>query len=261
MNNKNPSLIRWTRKDYSRLSSAVRQFNKKVKELDKLSEDNYLPDVKDYQEIKERIVSRKELNRVIKSLKRFNEEKNQQRITTESGENLTRWELREINLSKRRAIKNLNLERFKIETGRASIGMGDKRIREIEATLESFEKLSTKKGSDFSRIKNRIFIEGTSDRELYKAKIFQDNIYKALNDLKHFDNYDVLKRELDKYKNPISFYNRIKDNDILMDILKWYKGSEGEIMIYGGFESPQEAFNTMIEDLGIELEIPNLAES
>lgn len=254
MNNKNPSLIRWTRSDTAKLSSAVRQFNKKVKELDKLSEENYFPDVKSYQELKTRIVSRKELNRVIRSLKRFNQERQQQKVVTEGGQELTRWEQREINLSERRAIRNLTLEKFKIETGRKSIGMGDKRIREIDSTIESFEKLRTKKGYEFERVKNRVLIEGTSDRELYKAKIFQENFYKALEELKNYDNYDVLKQELDKYKNPLSFYNKVKDSDILSDIFKWYRGEDGEILIYGGFESSQEAFNTAIEvDLGLDL--------
>ena len=248
------NLIRWNRSDYSRLSGAVRQFNKKVKELDRITEENYLPEIKSYSELKEKIVSRRELNRVIKSLKRFSKEKEQQMIVTEAGQEITRWEMKEINKAKRRAVRNLSLEKFRIETSRASIGMGDKRIREIEATLESFEKLTSKKGYDFKRLKERILTEGTSDRELYKAKIFQENFYEALNSLKNMDNYDILKKELDKYKNPLAFYNRIKDSDILSDIFKWYRGEDGDILIYGGFESAQDVFNTALtEDLKLEI--------
>ena len=256
------NLIKWTRSDYAKLSSAVRQFNKEKSKLEKIEKDtSYLPDTKMYQELKERIVSRRELNRVINSLKRFSLEKNQEMITTPAGEEITRWEYKEINYAKRRAIRNLTIEKMKIEMGRESIGMGDKRIREIDSTIKSFGKLETKKGSDFNRIKNRILTEGTSDRELYKAKIFQENYYKALEDLKNFDNYDLLIKELNKYKNPISFYNRIQQSSVLADLLKWYKGKDGEIMIYGEFDSAQQAFNYGIEDLGIELEIPNVAES
>ena len=42
-NGKIPSVIRWTRSDYARLSYAVRQFNKKVSELEKL-EGNVAPE-------------------------------------------------------------------------------------------------------------------------------------------------------------------------------------------------------------------------
>ena len=249
----NKNLIRWNRSDYAKLSKAVSSFNKQVKKLEDMNED-YIPDIKSYKEIKEKIVSRQELNRVIKSLRNFSKEKNQEFVTLPSGETLTRWEYREINLARNRAVKGLTREAIEIELGRKSIGMGDKRLKEINRTIESFDKLESKKGSDFERIKNRILTEGTSDRELYKAKIFRENFYKALEDLKSFDNYDVLKKELDKYKNPLSFYEKIKDSDILMDVFKWYKGQDGEILIYGGFDSSQEAFNTALEvDLGLDI--------
>ena len=256
------NLIRWNRSDYARLRGAVSSFNKqinKLKEIEKESE--YLPDIKKYSDLKERIVSRQELNRVIKSLKDFGSERSQEKITTPSGVEITRWENKEINKARRRAIRHLQMERFTIDTGRKSIGMGDERIKEIDRTIESFNKLETKTGQAFERTKESILIEGTSDRELYKAKIFQDNVYKALEDLKHYDNYDVLIKELNKTKNPIAFYNKIKDNDILMDIFKWYKGEDGSISIYGAFDSVQEAFNSMVERLGVNLEIPNIAES
>ena len=204
------NLIRWNRSDYAKLRSAILEFNKQVKKLEALeNKNNYLPDARSYKEVKDKIVSRAELNRVIKSLKNFSKEKNQQLIDLPSGEQLTRWEYREVNLARNRAIRGLTSEAINIEMGRKSIGMGDKRLKEINRTIESFDKLESKKGSDFARIKNRILTEGTSDRELYKAKIFKENFYKALEDLKSFDNYEVLKKELDKYKNPLTFYDKI----------------------------------------------------
>lgn len=261
MNTKYPSLIRWTRSDTAKLSSAVRQFNKKVRELDELSEEEYLPEIKNYKDLKEKIVSRKELNRVIKSLKRFNQEKQQQMIITEGGQELTKWEQREIKLAERRAVRSLSREKFDILSSRKSIGMGDKRIQEIDSTLESFENLRTKKGIEFQRTKGRVLIEGTSDRKLYKAKVFRDNYYQALENLKSYDNYELLKKELDKVQNPIAFYNKIKDNDILMDIFNWYLGDDGSIAVYGAYESVQDAFNSGIEQQGLELEVPYIAES
>ena len=249
------NLIRWNRSDYARLRSAISSFNKQVNKLEQL-EDNteYLPNIKNYSDVKERIVSRRELNRVIKALKEFSQEKAQQKFITPSGEEITRWENKQINLARRRAIRTLEIERLDIEVGRKSIGMGDERLKEINRTIESFNKLETKTGRDFERTKESILIQGTSDRELYKAKVFQENFYKALDSLKKFDNYDVLKKELDKYKNPLSFYNKVKDSDILMDIFHWYKGQNGEILIYGGFETSQDAFNTAIEvDLGLDI--------
>ena len=59
--------IRWNRKDYSKLSSAVRRFNKK---LGTLSGRN-LPKELTYSEVKKNITTRRELNRTINSLNRF----------------------------------------------------------------------------------------------------------------------------------------------------------------------------------------------
>ena len=249
------SLIRWNRSDYARLRGAIQSFNKQVKKLESLEDKTeYLPELKEYSKLKEKIVSRRELNRIIKSLKRFKSDKLQERVTLDSGEQITRWEKRELNLARRRATRSLEIERFNIELGRKSIGMGDKRIREIEATIKSFNKLESKTGSDFKRIRDRILIEGASDRELYKAKVFRENFYNALENLKNLDNYDILMKELNKYKNPLSFYERIKNSDILMDIFKWYRGEDNDILIYGGFVSSQEAFDTAIQtDLGLDL--------
>ena len=102
-NGKIPSVIRWTRSDYARLSYAVRQFNKKVSELEKL-EGNVAPEEFDYREVRDSIYSRKELNRVIKSLKRINRESQQRIRTLDSGERITQWELSELKKAQKRAV-------------------------------------------------------------------------------------------------------------------------------------------------------------
>ena len=59
-------LIRWRKGDYIRLGQAVSQFNKKIVELEKDElKTEYLPDLRDYKDLKEHITTRNELNRVI----------------------------------------------------------------------------------------------------------------------------------------------------------------------------------------------------
>ena len=65
------SLIRWKTGDYVKLSKAVASFNRKINQLE-VNEIKYLPDLKDYKELKNSIMSRKELNRIVNSLRRFN---------------------------------------------------------------------------------------------------------------------------------------------------------------------------------------------
>ena len=244
------SLIRWKRGDYIKLGQAVSRFNKIINELD-TDERNFLPELKNYQEIKEHITSRKELNRIIKSLRRVNAENLLNTKILESGEEISKWEYQEINKARRRAFRNLELEKESILKDRPSIGMGDERLSEIRAIEESFNKLNEKTGSDLKRLISRIFSVGRSDYKLSKDVLFRENFYKALEGISNFQNYDVLKKELDKIKNPSKFYEYVKKSPVLMDLFLWYK--ESDSLFYGGFNGNEEAFNsTLLFHLGIE---------
>ena len=247
------SLIRWNKKDYNKLRYAVNQFNKKVNALEKLVDDSYLPQEKTYKELKKHITSRKELNRVIKSLRDFNNE-NAIKVETTGGQELTKWEYNQLKRAKQRALNNLAKEEGQIVLGRRSIGMGDERLREIEATRKSFNKLETAKGSEFERLARRVESVGRKDYKLAQDKLFMENFYKAMKELKSYDNYDVFIKEISKIKNPTKFYEYISQNSTIMsDLFKWYKDENGTI-IYGGFASNQDAFNTALEkDFGIDI--------
>ena len=243
------SLIRWKKGDYIKLGQAVSRFNKIINELE-VDEIKYLPELKDYKEIKEHITSRKELNRIIKSLRRANIENLLATKSFESGEQISKWEYQELNKAKRRAFRNLEKERESILTNRPSIGMGDERLSEIKAIETSFKALQEKTGSDLKRVIDRIFSVGRSDYKLSKDKLFMDNFYKALEGVSNFQNYKVLKNELDKIKNPTKFYEFVKQSPVLMDLFLWYK--ESDSLFYGGFSDNEEAFDsTLLYHLGI----------
>nr|DAM30808.1 MAG TPA: hypothetical protein [Caudoviricetes sp.] len=243
------SLIRWKKGDYIKLGQAVSRFNKIINELD-VDEKKYLPDLKDYKELRDHINSRKELNRIINSLKRANIENLQEVHAFDSGEQVSKWEFSEIKKAKRRALLNLEKERKTILTSRESIGMGDERLSEIKAIETSFEKLDERTGSDFERLKTRIFSIGKSDYKLTKDVQFRENFYMALEGISNFQNYEVLKRELDKIKNPTKFYEYVKKSPVLMDLFLWYK--ESDSLFYGGFNDNEDAFDsTLLFHLGI----------
>lgn len=243
------SLIRWKKGDYIKLGQAVSRFNKIINELD-VNEREYLPDLMEYKDLKEHITSRKELNRIIKSLRRANIENLKETRTFDSGEEISRWEFSEINKARRRALRNLEVERAGILQNRPSIGMGDERLSEIKAIEDSFETLNEKTGSDLKRLKARIMAVGRSDYKLAKDKLFMDNFYKALEGISNFQNYEVLKKELDKIKNPTKFYEFVNKSPVLMDLFLWYK--ESDSLFYGGFSDNEDAFDsTLLFHLGI----------
>lgn len=244
------SLIRWKKGDYIKLGQAVSRFNKIVNELD-VDERSYLPDLKDYKEIKEHITSRKELNRILKALRRANFENLKETHILESGESISKYEWKEVNYAKRRALRNLQKERETILSTRPSIGMGEERLDEIKAIANSFQKLQTKTGRELKNLINRIFSVGRSDYKLSKEKLFMENFYKALEGVQNFENYEILKKQLDKIKNPTKFYEYVSKSPILMDLFLWYQ--EPDSLIYGAFNSNEEAFNSsLVYHLGIE---------
>lgn len=244
------SLIRWKKGDYIKLGQAVSRFNRIVDELSE-EDKTYLPNKASYKDLRDHIYSRKELNRVINSLKRANESNLEEVKVFESGEEVSKWEFHEINKAKRQAFKNLNLERANILGNRESIGMGEERLSEIKAIEKSFNVLGLKTGGDFKRIVSRIFHIGKSDYKLSKDELFRQNFYKALDGVKNFDNYKVLKKELDKIKNPTKFYEYVRKSPILMDLFLWYK--EPDSLFYGAFSDNEEAFDSaLIFHLGIE---------
>ena len=244
------SLIRWKKGDYIRLGTAVSRFNKIINEME-VDEEKILPDLKNYKDIKEHITSRKELNRVIKSLQNANVENLQATHTFESGEKISQYEWKEIKKAERRALRNLANEKEMILKDRQSIGMGDERLSEIKAIENSFKTIQEKTGSDLKRLLNRIQSIGRSDYKLSRDLQFKENFYKALEGISNFNNYDVLKKELDKIKNPTKFYEYVKKSPILMDLFLWYK--ESDSLFYGGFDNNQEAFNSsLLFHLGID---------
>ena len=172
--------IRWSRSDYIKLGKAVSSFNKTVGNLS--NSGIVLPDLLNYNDLKSGITTRKELNRLIGSLKRFQNPMQQVGVSLEGFE-VTKWELTEVKKAKRRAERRLTRELAGIEAG--SIGTGNVRANEIKATLESFEKFASGDLTQFKRISRSIMRQGRTDYEMSKALIFQKNftMIKYLKDL------------------------------------------------------------------------------
>lgn len=243
------SQIKWKRGDYIKLSKAVAKYNKTLSNLD--TQASYLPTTKDYKEIRDNIHTRKELNRIITSLGSASKENLETKVMLESGVELSKWEYRQLRLARNRGIRNLEQEKISILEGRPSIGMGDERLSEIRAIEESFKRLETSKGADFKRLSERILKLGRSDYKMSRDIQFRENFYTALEGISNFQNYDVLKKELDKIKNPSKFHEYVKKSPVLMDLFLWYK--ESDSLYYGGFSNNEEAFDsTLMFHLGIE---------
>lgn len=253
----NDSIIRWTKDDKQNLRKAVNNFNSKIKRLEKEGREN-LPDKVSYKELvgigelqnfenKNRIYSRGELNNVMRSLQRFSKRGAEDIVTLKSGEQVTKWQKKEIGIAKSRAIRSLNKRISEIEVG---WGMGNAERQELEATLNAIKDITNRVGYSFKRTLEIIKNNARSDRELRKAEIWAYNFKSGLDKIKNYDNSELLVEAVNRFKNPIKLWEFISQNELMEDFFLWYDAKpEGNEI--AGFDSNQEAFNYMLQDLNL----------
>lgn len=243
------SLIRWKKGDYIRLGKAVSGFNKRIRELESIDV-TYLPDLKDYKDLKNEILSRNELNKVLKSLRSFTKEGANKPVDLPSGETITSWEYQEVKKARRISIKRLEQEKLAIKLGEKYVGMGDERIDTIDATIKNIQQFEKLKEFEYKDTKERVLKLGSKDYELRKAMIYRENFMNSLGEMSTYDNYQLLVDKLNKISNPIKFFEFVQQSDTLSDLFLYYS-DKATAQTYGGFKSNQDAFNYALEELEI----------
>lgn len=223
--------IRWKKQDYLTLGRAVASFNKKINELNVEEKKLYLPELQNYKEVKENITTRAELNRVINSLRRFSKVGAEELYITEAGEEITKWERRELGIMSRTAQRRLTMELKELEEpniqGISRVQMGSIRQREIEAEIKRLKEIEKKVGYDFERLSRKIKILGASDYTLKMSYVYQQNFMEQLRNLAK--NSEEFKEVYDKFaaiKNPITFFNETQKSEALQDFFEWYRNPE-----------------------------------
>lgn len=248
------SKIRWKRGDYIRLGKAVAEFNRTKSELETEENQLYLPEDISYNEVKSAIFSRKELNRVIKSLRQFGE-KNVE-LVEEGGTYITKWQQSQNKAMQRTALKNLKNELQELNIpefgGYSRVQMGSIEARQIERTKESIENYEQKTGEEYQRALLRIKSIGTDDYTLRKANTYRENVLNGLEDLKNrIPEFEVVYDYFSKIQNPITFFNTMQQSQAMQDFFDWYKGNER----YASFKTHAEIAEYIINEYKIEREI------
>ena len=240
--------IRWKRGDYISLGRAVSQFNQKINKLQQESDKSYLPSTINYQETKQNITTRQELNRVIKSLRRFQKEGAEDLYTTKAGEQLTKWERRELGIQARTVQRRLGTELKKLNTpdssGFSRAQMGSSKANQIESRIENIKDIEGKKGESFKALKFRLQKYGAADYSMKRSITYRKNYLEVMEKYSHLDNYELLMNKLRSFSNPIDFYEFVSQNELAKDLT--YQSDQ----YYS-----QQAFNSFIESLGIDIQV------
>lgn len=255
------SLIKWKRGDYAKLGRAISKFNKKRNEL--INEENklYFPKEIDYKEAKANITTRREFNRYVAMIKRFQEEDATVLYTNEVGEEMTEWthnELKRLATTvKQRAsrkIKELNKPLPGQNYSLAQMGHGDIKIEEWK--IRKAEQLEMKKGKEFEELKSFISFQGSSDVYTKRAIVYQKNYMEVLERYQNYDNYDILMKELKKIKNPNLFYE-VMSNTELAEIDKDLYRQSDEVLFQWEFDS---YVHRVLKSLNIQIELEDSGE-
>lgn len=238
--------IRWKQGDYIKLGKAVSDFNKKVKELQKIEDRSVLPALERYNYYKTGIQTRKEFNRVINSLRSFLKEGAEEIVESPSGNLITKWELKEARKGIKRGIQTLEdeikeFEKTKVE--KPYISQDEKQKR---AELKNLRKFDTAVGFDFKRLVWRGRKWRELDRSMKKAIQYRENYMEAFENLKGFKNYEFFKNKLEEIKNPLDFYDYIQKSEIMSDLFLWYDDN-AQARVYGGFSTNEDSFNYALE--------------
>lgn len=209
-------MIKWTKGDAIRLGRAIADFNKAVKALETEIDKLYLPELKEYREARSVIKTRAELQRIIKSMQRFTKYAEEpELVTLPSGEIMTKWEKRELDIARGVQIRKINSELKKIE--RADKPYRSDRQKELEAERDKLRNIYKLGGVFFEKAKANVFKKASKDYEIHRLMIYKNNYINTLKKYENFKNYQMLVDYLEKM-SPKAFYEKSQSVPQLDDL-------------------------------------------
>lgn len=245
--------MKFKRSDVVTLSKAVSRFNKIVNEIE--NKTSYTPNLQSYQELKENILTRKEFNKVVRSLKSATKE-NLTTSRTLGDLTLSEYEYNLIERNKRNAIASLKNElKNEIRRGKEKNKVWQARERTLQNTIDSIKNLKEKSGSSLLDTIERI--DKYSNSKFYRSDINFRKFYEEqiLPNLSSYEEYERLKYALDKIKSPKKFREFINQSEVLKSLVAFYDRG-GIVDVKGGLSiyamSDEDAFTYAIEsELGL----------
>ena len=71
------------------------------------------------------------------------------KVTLPSGQELTKWEYRELKLARNRAIKFREKQKQEVLSGNKFVGMGNEKVSQYNMSIDNMKRLETMKGYNF----------------------------------------------------------------------------------------------------------------
>lgn len=230
-----------SKRDYIRLEQAVRDFNKEVTKLEKLGDTLTPPEKLNIYDLKEKIITKANLDSTITNLEKFNAN-SVDAVTLPNGSIISKWEYDLLKESQTRGLKEVQAlkESYEIKEPSSKFTraeMGSTTYNNIKRQLSNLE--TAFDSGTLSKLRERLGVFD-ADRDLRQARLFKENYLEVLQKYQGFDGYEELRKKLESIRNPNIFYKFVSKNELTKDLT--YQSDQ----TYG-----QEAFNNFITLFGI----------
>lgn len=215
--------IRYSRKDESVLNKLVKNFNAKITRFEKKGDSSYLPSRITKKELKQKIETRKDFNRVVKSYSRFLKLGAEKKVTTSKGIVTTKWRKKEYEIAKAQATRKLNKRKKEIN---ASEYKGNTRLINDLNLNVSFDNIDEILPADFEPAFRRIEKRLRENYNYEQDKRYKENYIKAIRDSLGSDVAWIIEN---KIKNiSLEEFARIYYDDPILEIDYIYDPVEAE---------------------------------
>lgn len=222
--------IRWTKSDYIKLGKAVSSFNKNVRKAEQIDY-TVAPEIVEYTELKTKINTRAELKKAINSLKRYDAEN----LYKNEIVDIPKWNITSVSVAQIQAEKKIQKEIIKGD-------VDNKEALKIE--LDRIRNLQKLQGYERKRKEQRIMQVADVRYELRRAQTFRSNYIETIRNVyKGMEGYKELMKKLRDIKNPLEFYNTIKNNAVSVNDIDIYYQSNQRVT--------QEHLNNLLESWGV----------
>lgn len=171
--------IKWRNKDKTRLSNTVRQFNAKITRTLKKNPElaPYLPERLTVQGLRDKIQTRQDFNREIKSARRFLKPGAETPVTSATGIRTIRWEKREIGIKVGVINRRRNRELKKMNPTTEKGTMGTIRENNLRPKKYDIDKI---KASDWDMFVYGVEKQIMSGYTAQKNELYKQNFIKAV---------------------------------------------------------------------------------
>ena len=243
------------------LERAIRNFNSKIKRLEKVDREIGIPEKESIKAIKERVTTKWDLNREIDRLERFTKRGSEELIKNKSGVVLTRWEFENIQKEQKRLSSRLlrDIERYsKIkpenfgkEQAVTYAQMGDERLSNLKARRKAISnkrvmKLNKQELKNLETLLNKTSAIYRKDKKVFYTNFLEGTLLNTA----YFVGYDRKKIEYIKDKlnelSPTQFTKAFEKEQALKDMqIRYSLTKEDEISP----ELVEEDITTLLDNL------------